>query len=83
MTTAKRLNKHDLAANLAASGAFDSKKEALEAILSVTSEISKVMVSGDTVAIPDFGKFEAYTRQNGVVKPKFTPFATLKEAVAG
>jgi len=83
MTTVTRLNKHDLSANLVTSGAFETKKAALEAILAVTSEISEVMIAGNAVAIPDFGKFEAYTRQNGVIKPKFTPFSILKEAVAG
>lgn len=79
MTT--RFNKHDLASKLAESDLFDTKKSALEALELITSTIAGIVVEGNAVAIPDFGKFEAYTRENGKVKPKFTPFTSFKERV--
>jgi nucleoid DNA-binding protein len=43
--------------------------------------ISAHVVNGDDVAIPGFGKFEKYKRQNGSFKPKFTAFTDFKLAL--
>lgn len=81
MTT--RLNKQDLAATLVSTGSFETKKAALIAIEAVTDAIRGIVVAGNAVAIPDFGKFEAYTRENGKVKPKFIPFGSFKADMVG
>jgi len=39
------------------------------------------VVEGNEIAIPKFGKFEKYTRQDGTFKPKFTAFTDFKAAV--
>jgi nucleoid DNA-binding protein len=77
----KRYNKNDLATILVESGSFETKVSAVAAIEAVTSAMANIVIAGNAVAIPDFGKFEAYTRENGMVKPKFIPFGTFKESV--
>lgn len=45
--------------------------------------IAKHVVAGNEVAIPGFGKFERYTKQDGTFKPKFTAYGEFKNAVKG
>ena len=45
--------------------------------------IENKVIAGDEVAISGFGKFEKFTRQNGVHKPKFTAFKDFQDAVNG
>lgn len=76
-----RLNKNDFAAILVAKELYPTKAAALAAIEVIFPAIADIVIAGDSLAIPDFGKFEAYTRLNGKVKPKFTPFGTFKDSV--
>lgn len=77
-----RLNKQDLATKLVDQGVTDTKKAAVEMIDALVDTIQSSVVAGDTIAIPDFGKFERYERLNGALKPKFTAFSSFKDAVA-
>lgn len=78
-----RLNKNDVAAKLVEAGVADTKKAGIEMVEAVVDTIQSAVVAGDSVAIPDFGKFERYEKLNGALKPKFTPFSAFKDAVSG
>ena len=70
----KRLNKQDLARLLKAAGTTSTKKEALAIIESLTSIIQSEVAKGNTLCIPDFGKFYSYTIKSGIVMPKFIAY---------
>lgn len=48
----------------------------------IFDKIADKVVLGDDVAIAGFGKFENYTRTNGVNTPKFRPAKALKDKVS-
>lgn len=73
-----RLNKQDFASTLVQKEMFKTKKEAIEFIEVFFESISEIIERGDSLAIPDFGKFSLYTKLDGQTKPKFTPFEGLK-----
>lgn len=75
-----RLNKQDLATILVQKEAFKTKKEAVDAIETIFESISEIVQKGDSLAIPDFGKFSLYTKLDGKTKPKFAPFDAFKQS---
>lgn len=78
-----RLNKQDLAAALVqADVGITTKKHAVEVIEALTDIITTQVVAGNSVALPNFGKFSLYTRMNGAKKPKFSPYGEFKDLCA-
>lgn len=73
------MNKTALAERVLEFENFETKKQAIEFVEDFFEIIKDTVAKGDTVSIPGFGKFEPYTRQNGVKKPKFVPFTAFKE----
>ena len=60
----------------------DVRKAKTEDLLrAIFAFIKDHVIAGDDVAIPGFGKFENFERQNGVKTPKFRPSTTFKAAV--
>jgi nucleoid DNA-binding protein len=84
---AERLNTQDLGKALAANTTSDlpelNNTQAVELVKLVFDLVEETVVEGNQVAITGFGKFEKYERQNGAMKPKFTPFTDFKTAVSG
>jgi nucleoid DNA-binding protein len=78
-----RINKQDFAAVLVEKGLYETKKAAIEGIEAFTDAIQEIVVAGDTLTIPGFGKFECFTRANESKAPKFRPFDQFKSAVSG
>lgn len=81
----KIINKDGIVEYLQTQEAFSeaSKKATKEFLEDLVDFIKDAVVAGDTVSIPGFGKFAPFTRQNGTVKPKFTPFKDFSDAVKG
>lgn len=91
------MNKQDLTNEVVKVTGF-TKKDTMETINAVFDVIASLMVSGEEVSIPRFGKFKAYIRaERGGVNPqdtserivipekrcpKFTPASALKEMIA-
>jgi len=80
-----RINKKALAETLETYDVFvTSPKYKIEQFIEDFFDIiSAHVVNGDEVAIPGFGKFERYTKQDGTFKPKFAPYGEFKLAVQG
>lgn len=79
-----RLNKQSLVDQLYLHDALGdvSKRSIVDIVDTIFNTIEDAVVNDDEVAIAGFGKFERYTRQNGVNKPKFTAFTDFKNAVS-
>jgi nucleoid DNA-binding protein len=75
------LNKKALAKLLVTNGDFPTQVSALHAIETVLSTIGAEIIYGNKVSISGFGKFEPFTLVSGKVKPKFTGFKELKDAL--
>lgn len=71
----EQLQLHEIFANV-------SKKQTQEFVEDFFTMIEDQIVEGNAVTIPGFGKFEGYTRTNGVKTPKFRPYKAFKEKVA-
>ncbi len=80
-----RINKKTLAETLETYDVFaETPKYKIEQFIEdFFGIISAHVVNGDEVAIPNFGKFEKYTKQDGTFKPKFSAFSGFKLAVQG
>jgi nucleoid DNA-binding protein len=77
------INKVELINRLALQDIFadKSKKQIKEFIEDFFATIAEEVVAGNDVKIPGFGKFENFTRSNGVKTPKFRPASQFKKAV--
>lgn len=73
------INKKALADKVLEFDNFETKKQATEFVEDFFQIIKDAVIEGKTVSIPGFGKFEAYTKQNGTKKPKFVPFSDFKD----
>ena len=76
-----RTNKEDLARLLVAAGAVDTKVAGIALVETFTNIIKEQVIAGNSVALPDFGKFSKYARENGKFKAKFEAYQSFKEAV--
>ena len=76
-----RLNKQALVEQLMLQDIFANatKKAVTEFVEDFFGIIETNVVAGNEVAIPGFGKFEKFTRQNGVHTPKFRPAKAFKD----
>lgn len=81
---ATTLNKQALVSNLQLHDLFADvpKTQILAFVEDFFGMISTEVIAGNTVSISGFGKFEPFTRSNGVVTPKFRPFTAFKDALA-
>lgn len=77
----KLMNKQDLINKIAEFNNFDTKKQAKEFLEDLITIIKDEVIAGNDVTIPGFGKFENFTRENGVKTPKFRAFTAFKDAV--
>lgn len=77
------LNKQAFAAKLVEAELFETKKAAVAAVELMADMIKDEVVAGNSISIPGFGKWENFTRQDGVKAPKFRPFEAFREAVKG
>lgn len=80
---ANTINKQELATKLQLMDAFSAstKKATVEFIEDFFQLLADEMVAGNAISIPGFGKLAPYKKQDGTLKPKFTPFTELKDAV--
>lgn len=81
---AKTIYKSDIVEDLQYHDLFAdaTKGEVADFVDDFFEEILNKVADGTSVSIARFGKFEAYKRQNGTLKPKFTPFKDFKDAVS-
>jgi len=81
---AQRITKQDLVNELQLQDIFSGqpKYKIQEFVEDFFQNITDKVANGDSVAIPGFGKFENYERQNGTKTPKFRPAKAFKESVA-
>jgi len=77
------LNRKDLARKFAEKAQIKPLLAADPMVNDLFDIIKEEVVAGNTVAITGFGKFAPYVRQNGEVKPKFTPYQEFKDSVKG
>lgn len=77
------INKKELVSRLQLMDAFANatKTATTQFVEDFFNLIASEVVAGNDVSIPGFGKFEAYEKQDGSLKPKFTAFTAFKEAV--
>lgn len=75
------MNKVEFINRIAESDAFDTKKAAKVFVDDMLVMIMAEVVAGNDVSLAGFGKFEAYTKENGVVVPKFRPFENFVNQV--
>lgn len=82
MTNNLRVNRDVMGKLMVEAGLADTKAAGIALVDKFFDVLRTQIIAGNEVAIPDFGKFGLYTRQNGTMKPKFTPFQAFKEDVA-
>ena len=80
---AQRISKVDFINEIALHDVFanTSKKGVTDVINHILSTLTNHIVAGDEVHLSGFGKFEKFTRSNGVNAAKFRPAKALKDAV--
>jgi|GEM_PF-6452047 len=76
-----RINREELARKLVAKGIVDTKIAGTVLLDSFFDVLKEEILVGNTIAIPDFGKFEKSQLQNGKYKVKFSAFESFKLAV--
>ncbi len=74
-----RVNRDVLGKLMVEAGLADTKVAGVALVDAFFDVLREQVLAGNEVAIPDFGKFELYTRLNDIKKPKFTPFLAFKE----
>ena len=74
------MTKAELINIIAEHDTFETKKAASEVFDILIDTIVATVSNGEDVRI-GIGKFEAFTRSNGAIVPKFRPFSNFKEAV--
>ena len=73
-----RVNRDVMGRLMVKEGLADTKIAGIELADKFFEILRKEILAGNDVAIPGFGKFSTYVRQNGTKKPKFTPFTEFK-----
>lgn len=81
MTETVRLNRDSLGRRMVEAHLADTKVAGIELVDRFFEVLRSEILAGNEVAIPDFGKFSTYVRQNGSKKPKFTPFGSFKSEI--
>lgn len=78
-----RINKPALVEELMPHNVFENatKAQVTTFIEDFFKLLADKVIEGNEIAIPNFGKFERYEKQDGTFKPKFTPGKGFKEAV--
>lgn len=76
------MNKQELINRVAEYDFIETKKQAGELVDDLLGLITDEVVAGNDVSLAGFGKFENFTRSNGVKTPKFRAFGAFKQAVA-
>lgn len=79
-----RITKDTIVAELQLQDAFVDvpKYKVKEFVEDFFQSIIDKVANGDSVAIAGFGKFEPFTRSNGVVTPKFRPAKAFRDTLA-
>lgn len=75
------MNKIELIERMSEYDYFPTKKAAGDFLNDILDIITDTVAKGEDVRLAGFGKFEAFTRQNGDVTPKFRAFTDFKEKV--
>jgi len=80
----QRINKPALVEEIMLHDVFAdaSKAQITDFVEFFFDKISSHVVAGNEVVIPGFGKFESFTRSNGVNTPKFRPAKAFKDSVS-
>lgn len=78
-----RFTKDTLVAELQLQDVFadQPKYKVKEFVEDFFNSIAGKVANGDSVAIAGFGKFENFTRANGIHSPKFRPAKAFRETV--
>lgn len=78
-----RINKPALVEELMLHNVFENatKTQVTAFIEDFFKLLADKVIEGNELAIPNFGKFERYEKQDGTFKPKFTPYTAFRDAV--